>query len=69
MACSNQQVREIVERITGKPISVRLVSKMRDYDNEEWVCKNYRARSFGWLPKKSLEDSIRGMVEAYKYEK
>ena len=69
MACSNQQVREIVERITGKPISVRLVSKMRDYDNEEWVYKNYRARSFGWLPKKSLEDSIRGMVEAYKYEK
>lgn len=60
---SNQQVLEMVEEITGKKANINQVGRMRDYDNEEWVCKNYRARSFGWMPKKTLKDSIKEMVE------
>jgi len=59
---SNEDVKEIVESVTGRKAKVNYVQNMRDYDTEDWVCKNYRARSFGWLPTKSLEDSIREMV-------
>jgi nucleoside-diphosphate-sugar epimerase len=65
-AYTNQQVREIVERVTGKKANVNVVPQLRDYDNQDWSSMNYRARMYGWLPKKSLEQSITEMVEAYK---
>lgn len=56
---TNQQVLDIVEKITGKKIKTNIVSNLRNYDNTNWVSNNFKARSFGWLPKKTLEQSIR----------
>lgn len=66
---TNQEVREIVEKVTGQPANVDIVDKMRDYDNTEWVSGNYRARMYGWIPSKTLEQSITEMVEAYNFTK
>jgi UDP-glucose 4-epimerase len=63
---TNKEVREIVEKVTGKSANVNIVTRMRDYDSDDWVSTNFRARSYGWLPKKTLEQSIQEMVEAYK---
>jgi len=63
---TNDQVREIVERVTGKKANIHRVESMRKYDNQSWSSTNYRARSWGWMPKKSLEVSIREMYESLK---
>lgn len=62
---TNQEVLELVEKITGKKANINRVSQLRDYDNKDWVSQNYRARMYGWLAKKTLEQSITEMVEAY----
>lgn len=63
---TNRQVLEIVEKVTGKKANVNTVGQLRLYDNENWVSSNFRARSYGWLPQKSLEQSITEQVEAYE---
>lgn len=63
---TNQEVLDIVENITGRKANINLVPSLRDYDNENWVSTNMKARGFGWVPKKSLYQSILGMVDAYK---
>ena len=63
---TNQQVLEIVEKITGKKANINIVDSLRDYDTNDWVSTNFKARSYGWLPKKTLEQSIKEMVEAYE---
>lgn len=65
---SNDKVLEIVEKVTGKKANINRVDSLRKYDNENWVSTNYRARSFGWAPKKTLEVSIREMYESAKKE-
>lgn len=63
---TNQEVREIVEAACGKPANAKSVTdQLRPYDNSSWYC---RKRHPLWNPKKSLRDSIHGMVEAYKSE-
>jgi len=62
---TNREVLGMVERATGKKAAVNRVDSMRNYDTEDWASLNYRARSYGWLPKKSLETSIEEMVEDY----
>lgn len=66
---TNQQVLELVQEVTGKEANVDVVYKLRDYDNEEWISNNYRARMYGWLNRKSLKQSIQEMVEEYKAQK
>lgn len=63
---SNIEVLELVEKITGKKINVTFIDSMRPYDNENWVSTNYKARGWGWIPKKLLEQSIREQVDDYK---
>jgi UDP-glucose 4-epimerase len=63
---SNQEVLHIVQEVTGKKANINVVRKMRDYDTNEWVSLNYKARGYGWLPKKRLQQSIEEMVEEYK---
>ena len=62
---TNQNVKLLVEYATGKEIKTREVTNMRAYDNVNWVSTNFRARQFGWSPKKTLGDSIKEMVSAY----
>lgn len=62
---TNQDVRELVEKTTGKQINVNLVPQLRAYDATEWLSMNYKARGYGWTPKISLEQSIKDMVNEY----
>lgn len=64
---SNLQVKEIVEKLAGK-INVKIIPQERDYDTTNWVSTNFKARSWGWLPKKTLEQSIKEMIDARWYE-
>lgn len=63
---SNQQVLDIVQEVTGKKANINIVDRLRDYDNQEWLSNNYRARMYGWLAKKDLKQSVTEMVEEYK---
>jgi len=60
---TNDEVRLLVEKVTGKKANINPVARLRDYDTQDWVSSNFRSRSFGWLPKKSLEQSITEMVK------
>lgn len=62
---SNEKVLSIVEKQTGKKANINMVQSLRPYDNFQWFSTNYKIRSWGWLPKKTLEMSIKEMVEAY----
>ena len=66
---TNRQVLEIVEKVTGKKANVNIVGQLRLYDNDDWVSSNFRARSYGWLPKKTLEQSITEQVKDYLAKK
>jgi len=59
---TNDQVRLLVEKVTGKKANINPVDRLRSYDTTDWVSANFRSRSYGWLPKKSLEQSIQEMV-------
>lgn len=63
---SNMEVLQLVEKVTKKKINVQFVSNMRPYDNADWVSTNFKSRSYGWLPKKSLEQSITEMYDDYR---
>lgn len=62
---SNRQVLEIVEKVMGKKAKVNIVHGLRLYDNDDWVSTNFRSRTWGWQPTKTLEQSVKEMVEAY----
>ena len=63
---TNAEVLQLVEEITGRKANINIVNSMRSYDNNQWVSKNYKGRGYGWLPKKTLRQSITEMVSAYK---
>jgi len=62
---SNEKVLELVEKVTGLKANINRVQSFRSYDNTDWVSNNYKARGYGWLPKKTLENSIKEMVSEY----
>lgn len=62
---SNIEVKDIVESVTGKIIKVNPITSLRDYDTGSWISTNFKSRGFGWLPKKSLRQSIEEMVKDY----
>lgn len=66
---TNERVKEIVELTTGEKANIRKVRSLRNYDTTNWVSRNNRARNMGWMPKKTLEESIEEMVEAYEKTK
>ena len=61
---TNQQVREIVERLTGKKVNVKYVDKMREYDTKDWKVDNSKLLSLGWQPVFTLEETITKMIKA-----
>ena len=66
---TNQQVFDLVADLlldsTEKPPKVSLVRGLRPYDSKSWVSSNFRSRSWGWQPRKSLRESIVEMIDAY----
>lgn len=63
---TNEEVLNLVEKVTGKKANINRVDSLRPYDNEHWVSNNFRSRGYGWNYKKSLEDSITEMVKDYE---
>lgn len=59
---SNQEVMKLVEQATGKKANIHTVGEVRAYDSDWWVSNNFKSRSWGWLPVKTLEQSIKEMV-------
>lgn len=66
---SNKEVLSLVEKLTGKKIKINVIKNVRDYDSKDWVSTNFKARGYGWLPKVSLEDSIKSQIDNYKRAK
>jgi len=61
---TNQEVLEIVERVTGKKANITTVSNMRNYDTKDWVADTTMIKSLGWEQKQTIEDVIYQMVYA-----
>lgn len=65
-ATTNEQVLHLVEKTLNKKATVDIVRGLRLYDNDIWVSRNFKSRSWGWAPMKSLEQSIEESVNAFK---
>lgn len=63
---TNQEVKTIVETVTGEKANIHEVKNLRAYDSDEWVSKNFQARTYGWEPKKQLYQSVQEMVGDYE---
>jgi nucleoside-diphosphate-sugar epimerase len=66
IAIPNEDVRRLVEEVTGRKANITDVKPMRPYDNEDWCCKT---KNDYWQPTKSLRQSITEMVAQYRHEK
>lgn len=66
---TNNQVLAIVEMMTGEKANIFNVDSMRSYDDEHWVSENFKSRSYGWFPIKSLKLSITEMVNDFRSSK
>jgi len=65
ISTTNQQVLEMVEKVTGKKANINIVPSLRAYDTNRWVSANFRARGYGWSVKKTLLQSITEQVKTY----
>lgn len=64
---SNAQVKNMVEAVTGCRANVKFVGRLRSYDCTDWCCRDFSgAERIGWKATKTLEQSVREMVEAHK---
>lgn len=59
---SNEEIKRIVEFMTGMKANVKKVISMRSYDSTDWNVDSTLIRSFGWKPKVSIEQSIEEQV-------
>lgn len=60
---ANQQVKALVERVTGKKANIKEVDSLRSYDNHRWVADPSVMQSLGWESCHSLEETIKQMVD------
>lgn len=60
---TNEEVKNIVEKVTSNKANVKYVDQMRSYDTDRWVADNASLKALGWTPTKKLGDSIAEMVD------
>lgn len=60
---SNEEILKLVEQVTQKSIKVNRVANLRAYDSKTWVCQDFKARNWGWIPNKPLIQSIKETYE------
>ncbi len=63
---TNEQVKNIVEELTGRKANIEAVKSLRSYDCGDWKVDNSKLLDLGWQPKVSLTESIKAMIEAQK---
>jgi dTDP-glucose 4,6-dehydratase len=66
---SNQEILEIVERVTGAKANISRVDNLRKYDNLVWQANPAIIKSLGWKQKETIEDVIVKMVRDYERRK
>ena len=59
---SNQDVKELVEKLTGKNANVKIKQTLRSYDTPNWIVNNKNMKALGWKPKVSLILSLVNMI-------
>jgi len=59
---TNQEVLEIVEKLTGKKANIKIVKRIRDYDSKFWMADNSKLKSLGWKQTKTLKQTIKEMI-------
>ena len=62
---TNGRIREIVEKTLSCPAKIKLVKSLRSYDTKRWRAKNRNLRALGWSPKRTLKETIQGVVQEY----
>lgn len=55
---ANEEVVQIIERMTKYTFDKEVVGKMRPFDTDMWVCDNSKARSIGWKVTKTLPEGL-----------
>ena len=66
ISLTNEEIKEIVEEVTGKKANVEIVKNARPYDTTNWEVNNWEIRSLGWKPRRTLQETISQMVAAYE---
>lgn len=61
---TNKEVLFMVEQQLNSTSRVTTVHGLRPYDSDNWVSTNFKARNWGWYPVKSLQQSIKEMIDA-----
>ncbi len=59
---SNAEIKDIVERLTGKRANIEGYLKPHKEDKREWRASPFRLRSLGWQPQYKIEQTIRDMI-------
>lgn len=64
---SNEEIKNIVEKMAGSKANVRCVKSLRSYDSKHWIVKPAKElKKLGWKPTIKLEKVINEMVtQAY----
>lgn len=63
---TNQEVVELIEKITGKKIKIKKVERFHEYDTDTWVADVTRAANYGWFARIKLEKGIERMIDEYQ---
>lgn len=61
---TNQEILKIVEKVTGRKANVKVADSLRPYDTKSWSSNPVVLESVGWVPKRSVEQSVRSMVSS-----
>ena len=62
VATTNEEIKNIVESVTGKKANIHRINVMRDYDGPDWRANNEKICSLGWSPNDNIVNVIRSMV-------
>ena len=66
LKCKNVNIVNKLERITGKLLKIDVFDNHREYDNDNWRCKDKTLRNLGWEPKYTLEQGLEKTYNAYE---
>lgn len=62
----NIDVAKLLEKISGKALSIDCFANLRTYDNTYWVSNNSLLKSLGWKQQFTLEQGLKTTYEYYE---
>jgi nucleoside-diphosphate-sugar epimerase len=64
VSTTNRAILELAEAVTGGKTAVHVKTGLRPYDTTNWVANPATMKAINWTPKKTIEDSIREMIDS-----